>query len=392
MPTKGKDGFYHSKVVPAPGVKPVYFRARTLREFNQRRQQIIQDYRTGRSGKNMAFVDLALEWWNVIRLPGVKASTAATQRSYLKVHILDVFPPQQLARAVRYKDLQQCVDRMAGMSKSYVNQIIGMLKGICRYGLSQDAMDADYSTALRLPRVAKSEQRSALTADQAAAVRSALSSDPVGIALALQYYCGLRCGESLALRWGDVNFSAARLHVVVQYNKTTRTITDLKNEQSERYVDMPDDLVALLYPLRGLPGIYVCTGSLQPYTYGAFKYHFVRLLLRLGFAHPNENYEKARDKKHKTTGQLSVPFNPNYYTCDFTPHNLRHNYATALYRNQVVPEFAMKLLGHKSYDTTMRIYTDIKNMLDDAVSLDPYLPPALEKVANKLQSRRIGAF
>lgn len=387
MPTKGKDGFYHSKVTPAKGVKPVYFRARTLREFNQERQRIIEEYRTGRNARSVTFIELAEEWWQVVKLPRQKASSAAMLRACLNTHILSWFPPQQLARAIRYKDLQACVDSMRGYAESTVSRVIGMLRGICRYGVAEGAMDADYSTALRRPKLAKPSPRLALTADQAAALRAAFVPEPVHLALALQYYCGLRCGESQAVQWGDIDFSAKRLHVVRQFNKCTRTVTDLKTDHSDRYVDVPDELITILNPLRGLPAVYVPTGSREPLTYGAFNYQFVKLMVSLGMARLNDCAARAEARAQKKGTPFRPWFNPNYYDCDFTPHNLRHNYATAVYRAGIDPALAMQLLGHSSYDTTLSIYTDIRSMLDDSVSLDDYLPAVLKKVANKLQTK-----
>ena len=396
MPTKGKDGYYHSKVVPAKGVKPVYFRARTLREFNQKRQAIIEQYRTGRDTHDMPFVDLAQEWFDVVKVKRVKASTAISLRLFLKNHILPSFPPQQLARAVRYADLQRCVDLLDGYSSTPITQAIGFLKNICRYGIAQGYMDADYSTALCRPRSAKTAPRSALTGDQAAALRRAFVPDAMHLALMFQYYCGLRCGESLAVQWGDINFTTARLHVVRQYNKSTRTITDLKGDRfdrtdsADRFVDMPAELISILQPLRGLPALYVCTSSADRYTYGAFKYHFMRMMLSLGMAHPNDNYQKAQKKSLAKGGPAEPWYCPNNYDTDFTPHNLRHNYATALFRAGVDPAIAMTQLGHSNYNTTLNVYTDIKNMLADDVQLDDHLLEAVKKVAFKLQTRRDG--
>ena len=392
MPVKGKDGYYHSKVTPAKGVKPVYFRARTLREFNQKRQQIIEDYKTGRAGRDLPFVDLAREYFHIVREPRLRPSSAGVQRSKLNVHILQYFPPQQLARAIRYKDLQGCVDQMQGMSAHTVSSVIGLLKCICRYGVAEGAMEADYSTALRMPPVPRPAPRMALTAAQAAALRNAWKPEPVHIVLALQYYCGLRAGEALGLQWGDLDFKAGRLHVIRQYENHTRVITEPKTPNSTRWVDMPDELVRLLLPLRALPALFVATSDSLPMTYDVYRYRFVQLLLSLGMAHRNDSYFRAQAKAEKKEKPFNFSFSPSYYDCDFTSHNLRHNYATALFRNQVDPAMAMSLLGHTSYNTTLSVYTDIKNMMDDSVSLDDYLPSVLKKVAQKLQTRRTGTF
>lgn len=390
MPKKGKDGYYHSKVTPAKGVKPVYFRARTLREFNQERQRIIEEYRTGRQGRDLSFVDLAEEWFRVVKVPRLRPSSVSCLRGRLNAHIIRYFPPQQLARAIRYRDLQSCVDSMRGMSRHTVSSVIGLLKGICRYGLAEGAMEADYSSALRLPTVSKSVPRMALTADQAAALRSAIGTKPVHIAVALQYYCGLRTGEALGLQWGDLDFKSCRLHVLRQFNKTTNEITDPKTFNAVRWVDIPDELIRILLPLRGLPACYVVTGDYSPLKANVYRYHFIEMLFSVGLARLNDRAAKAEEAALKSGKHFCPYYQISYYDCDFTPHSLRHNYATALYRAQVDPAMAMALLGHSSYDTTLSIYTDIKNMLDDSVSLDDHLPAALAKVAKKLQTKRTG--
>jgi len=388
MPTKGKDGYYHSKVTPAKGVKPVYFRARTLREFNEQRQRIIEEYRTGRQGRNLTFLDLAEEWWKVVKSPRLRPSSASVLRAALNAHVLRFFPPSQLARAIRYRDLQSCVDAMQGMARDTVSRVMGLLHGICEYGMAEGAMDADYSSALRYPLVSRPAPRLALTDDQAAALRAAYTPAPVHIALALQYYCGLRTGEALGLQWGDIDFKARRLHVLRQFNKGTRKIAEPKTENSVRWVDMPEELIQILLPLRGLPSLYVASGTSVPFTNGSYNYQYVKLLSSLGFARLNESAARA-EKKAQKEGKPFRPYaNPNYYECDFTPHTLRHNYATACYRAGVDPAMAMALLGHSSYDTTLSIYTDIQSMLDDSIILDEYLPTVLKKVAQKLELKR----
>ena len=47
MPKKQKDGRYRAKVTPAPGEKPVYVSARTLRELNEKKQYVLTHYRDG---------------------------------------------------------------------------------------------------------------------------------------------------------------------------------------------------------------------------------------------------------------------------------------------------------------------------------------------------------
>ena len=47
-----------------------------------------------------------------------------------------------------------------------------------------------------------------------------------------------------------------------------------------------------------------------------------------------------------------------------TPHYFRHNYVTLLYESGVDPLIAMKIVGHRDYQTTANIYTHLK---EDAI-------------------------
>ena len=43
-----------------------------------------------------------------------------------------------------------------------------------------------------------------------------------------------------------------------------------------------------------------------------------------------------------------------------TPHYFRHNYVTLFYESGVDPLLAMKMAGHRDYQTTANIYTHLK--------------------------------
>lgn len=64
----------------------------------------------------------------------------------------------------------------------------------------------------------------------------------------LQVACfsGLRPGELDALRWPNVDFDRSRIHVVEQFNSTTRTFTKPKNGQRREAPLSPDAHAALL--------------------------------------------------------------------------------------------------------------------------------------------------
>ena len=52
----------------------------------------------------------------------------------------------------------------------------------------------------------------------------------------------------------------------------------------------------------------------------------------------------------------------------FTPHYLRHTFATMLYLQDINVVDAMQILGHSDVQTTINIYTDFKNLKKDNLS------------------------
>ena len=60
---------------------------------------------------------------------------------------------------------------------------------------------------------------------------------------------------------------------------------------------------------------------------------------------------------------------------NITQHQLRHTYATMLYRAEIDAKTAQKLLGHSDVGTTLNIYTHIGRELDQKImgKLNEYL-------------------
>ena len=152
MPKKQKDGRYRAKVTPAPGEKPVYVSARTLRELNEKKQYVLTHYRDGLKPRDITFQALVVEWFEVIKRPRIRSrSTLQNYRNIINAHVLPYFPPQQLLRAVRRADLQRCLDACAGMSSIIGSLTRSVLVHAVRYALTENLLDVDISAALMLP-------------------------------------------------------------------------------------------------------------------------------------------------------------------------------------------------------------------------------------------------
>ena len=367
MPKKGKNGKYHSKVTPAPGVKPIYFEAPTLREFYEKREQIIRDYVEGRTVRDASFIAMIDEWYTVVKKPRIRSASTRKRYATLIRRVKAGFSPSLLCRAVRYPALQQYLDTLKGECDDTVSKAKSILNAVCIYAVSEGAMETNYASALQKPIVKPGARRTALTEAQASALLKASVDDPYGVVVQIGYYTGMRLGEILGLKWSDLDWANRMISVsraVVEHEHSGENVGALKTEGSERLVPMPEELVELLLPRRGLPSAFICPrpkqakGPLNQYT---FRARLDEILFRAGLA--------------RQTGKKIVR--------DVTMHQLRHHYATACYRAGIPLTVAMQWLGHTDSRTTIAIYTDLKKAVFQKETAK-HLACSLKKVGQKL--------
>ena len=141
---------------------------------------------------------------------------------------------------------------------------------------------------------------------------------PQHLAIILMVVQGLRRGETLCIRWEDVDFDANVMHV--RKSKTKAGIRD---------VPMVPYVRECLERVRDeRTGGYVvgrCGEKMQPHSI-------------------NRWWQRHAE-------ELGLD--------GYTPHSLRHTFATRLAEGNVHPRVMQELLGHESIDTSMRIYTHI---------------------------------
>lgn len=174
----------------------------------------------------------------------------------------------------------------------------------------------------------------------------------------LSLFCGFRKGETLALKWEDIDLEKQEISISKSIGRTEAGFTckEPKSKSSVRTVPFPDSMLPLLekyhgeYERRrevlgdrwkGKDNIFIRTdGRLMGHT--TIYQHFTAHLKRYN-RWVEEHPEEARDKK-----LLPLPSIPL--------HGLRHSCATLLNYLDVNIVDISKYLGHANCSTTMNIY------------------------------------
>lgn len=390
MPKKQKDGRYRAKVTPAPGEKPVYVSARTLRELNEKKQYVLTHYRDGLKPRDITFQALVVEWFEVIKRPRIRSrSTLQNYRNIINAHVLPYFPPQQLLRAVRRADLQRCLDACAGMSSIIGSLTRSVLVHAVRYALTENLLDVDISAALMLPQSSTAQVKTAFTPEEEERLLRTAASSPDGLMIYLLYYLGCRRGEMLGLQWGDFDWHTRMVHIQrsVDFNTGKSSVSTLgptKTSTGDRWVPVPDDLAEILLPLRGLPQTLLISDQGAPLTSNKFRTRWAHLMHAAGFLHLSPRYQARRAAALEAGKPCKAPNISYDYDADITPHSFRHNYITCCVTAGIPAEVTMRIVGHRDYSTTINIYTHLQNEQTKraAVSLSGVLRSAgCQKVA-----------
>ena len=176
--------------------------------------------------------------------------------------------------------------------------------------------------------------------------------------------CGLRRGEMMALEWDSINLASRTLQVrqVAVISKKKVVIEKrAKSDAGLRTLPMPKALCDALeaVPPQDRVG-FVCLGARgDPLTDSSSKRgieQFCRVMERLLNGEPLDQRGRRHDIEEKKKDQLEVA---DRILFDFTAHDLRHTYATALYDAGVEVKSAQRFLGHSDIKITLDLYTHL---------------------------------
>lgn len=157
---------------------------------------------------------------------------------------------------------------------------------------------------------------------------------PFGLFAYMGLYTGLRRGELLGLTWDDIDLKKG----VITVNKSLYHVANRphvktpKTSAGVRRVPVLEKLKPYLKRKRGI--LFTIDGGYMTET----------------------QFQKAWAEYIAVSG----------VTC--TPHQLRHAFATMLFEADIAPADAKQILGHAQVQTTIDIYTDIRESREKAIN------------------------
>ncbi len=324
--------------------------ARTLAQARTLRAQLVTDVARGewQPLKRVGFEEYAKQWiatYNGRTSGGIRESTLTEYRRALgltaegerredDVGAVPHFGSQLLA-AITPRDVKSYLRELAeeGASASTVRTYLAPLRALFADAVEEGLIRANPAAGLRLPRPAVAEteaeeQEKALTEKELHALIAAAPKE-WKLFVRLLAATGLRLGEALALRWGDVDLGRKR--VKVRRRIYRGQFAPPKSKYGRRDVPLAPGLAREFWRARGKAAddALVFTGTSGQSIEASTAFRAV----------------KAAATK------AGVPW--------VGPHALRHTCATMLFRGGLNAKQVQLWLGHHSPAFTLSVYVHL---------------------------------
>ena len=377
--TKRSNGYYQINLYLGkdangkPIRKTVY--GKTQKEATAKANELKEKYQ---KGIDLDAVKDSFQAWTERFLLLKKAKVSAAQYSLVKTRaetICSFLGSREIGR-LTVADIQYMLNSLAEnnpttnapSAKSTLKSYKQITQQIFRAAIQSRAIDYNPADFAEIPQNAPSETRRALSDDEILLIKE--TPHRAQAAALLMLYTGLRRGEVSALMWSDINFSERTLTVsksVTYKGDDPGSVKAPKTAAGKRTVPIPDELLHFLQQLPKKSLLVVTSASGQQMTETAWTRMWQSYMKTLNAA-----------LYSRISGEAVSKFNPNgvpNVLREFTPHCLRHTYATMLYESGVDALVAKELMGHSDIKTTLGVYTHLstKHAAISADKLNAYL-------------------
>lgn len=278
-------------------------------------------------------------------LPLVKDSTARTTMSRYRQHVLPAFADVPL-RDVTYDRV--CAFRGVLMAKDVSGQTrreaLLILRSILEEAARRGLIPTNPAILVQLPPKG-GRPISVPSSVDARKVVAAITHPVARMAASLLLQSGMRLNEALSLEWPNIDLDAGTIFVAHSIDQVAGKIVAPKTPTAVRVVEIPSDLVAELKAYRAEQE----AGRVQrtdPWVFPAGATGAERIESRPPVMDDRNLVQRYWEPAVKAVG------------CGrFTPHALRHLYASKLLMGGTPVAYVAQQLGHASPAFTYRQYT-----------------------------------
>uniref|UniRef100_A0A7C5VF04 Site-specific integrase n=1 Tax=Thermus caliditerrae TaxID=1330700 RepID=A0A7C5VF04_9DEIN len=335
------------------------FYGRTCEEALKKAQEAVVKARMGLlpMRDSRTFQGFAEEWLER-KAGGLSAKTLANYRRELG-YWFPYLGPMRL-QEVKPLDIRRALDELTkqGIGPRSLKKALEHLRAVFKEALALEIVHRDPTAAIRLNLPSRPKAGRALEPEEAEALLRAFDAWPtweVGMALRLCLALGLREGEALGLKWGDVDLEGGTLTIRRAWTALggKGLLTEPKTASSRRTLPVP---AATLERLKARWEYLLSLGGTP-------------LELKEAWVFPGRdpsrplNPHSLAHALRKITARLGIPH--------LRVHDLRHSYGSFLLANGAPLELVSERMGHANPSITLNVYRHLLGHERQAWVVDP---------------------
>ena len=301
------------------------------------------------------------EWLQDYARPNTAPRTCERYEEIVRVHLIPAlgsFPLLALQPHHIQKYYAEALDSgrrngKGGLSALTVHKHHRILYESLRYGVRQGILVRNPAEAVTPPH-GQSKELTIVGANRLQLILEAAKESPYYALFFMMAYTGVRRGEALGLRWGDIDLGKATLSVVQtlqQLHNGEYIFREPKSKHSQRQIALSPSLAIALweYRLKQEQARRPLGQQLAP--------------TDLVFSHPD-----GRPLRPNTVSRALQEIAQSLGLYSVRLHDLRHAHATILLQQGVHPKIVQERLGHSSVATTLDIYSHVTPGLQEAAA------------------------
>jgi len=269
--------------------------------------------------------------------------------------------------SVRLNDIQGMFDRLAKYnpytgkptSRRTLAELRNVAVSVFDYAILNRVFEFNPAAYVTIPKTAAtSTKRRALTDEEKRWVET--TSHRAQAAAMIMLYAGLRRGELVALQWSDIDIDRKTIRVTKSaeiINNRFVVKDGAKTIAGTRTVDMPQKLADYLKTVPKTSLFISSRKSGEMHTEASWRRMWESYMNEVNRQH-GDCTSLVGKPRSKYDNKQSVPF----VIEGFTPHELRHTFASLLYHTGADVLTAVAEAGHADPTITLRIYTHLDTM------------------------------
>jgi integrase len=287
-------------------------------------------------------VSTYLEQWLIeVVKQRLRPKTYEGYANNVRKHIVPRISRKKLNRLTA-RDVRLMLDdlRASGLSQRSVRYVHATLRTALEHAVREEVLARNVARLVRVAMPERHEQRS-LSVEEAKRLLKAARDDRLFAAYVLTLVLGLRRGETLGLRWSDIDFERQVLNVRQNLQRVDCQLQLLppKTPRSRRAVPLPPICIhALLDHQRRQAG---------ERTEAREYWHDTGLVFVTSIGTPIDprNFTRLFHEMCESAGVPAVRL-----------HDLRHTCVSLLLVLGVHPRVVMEIVGHAAVEMTMNVY------------------------------------